>query len=125
MGGKVALLTIILAAWVLGPLSASGGTCVTGGCHKDILASKFLHGPVAAEEAGAEGCASCHVPSGAPCTATRAGQYAFKTKEDRLCLLCHDRGTGSQHTRSRAGCLTCHAPHGSEESYKMMRASGG
>jgi len=125
MGGKVALLTITLAAWALGPTAASAGTCIAGDCHKSIVSTKFLHGPVAAEEAGAEGCVSCHVPSGAACTAAKKGQFAYKTKEDRLCLLCHERGTGSQHTRTRAGCLSCHAPHGSEESHKLMRAAGG
>jgi len=127
MRGSIAtaFLLTALSVLALGPGTAAAGTCISGGCHKEIVGAKFLHGPVAAEEAGAEGCASCHVPAGAPCTPSKPGQYAMKTKEDRLCLLCHERGTGTQHTRTRAACLSCHSPHGSEDSYKMMRASGG
>ncbi len=126
-GFSIPVAALVLAASGMALISgtAAAGTCIAGGCHKEIVSAKFLHGPVAAEEAGAEGCVSCHVPAGAACTPSKAGQYAMKTKEDRLCLLCHERGTGTQHTRSKAGCLSCHAPHGSEESYKMMRASGG
>lgn len=120
-----AVLCTALAAPALTPRDSAAGTCITGGCHQEIVSAKFLHGPVAAEEAGAEGCISCHVPAGAACTESKPGQYAMKTKEDRLCLLCHERGTGTQHTRTKGACLSCHSPHGSEESGKLMRASGG
>ncbi|GAB4264725.1 cytochrome c3 family protein [Deferrisoma sp.] len=116
---------IALAAVALG-LGAAGitaaGTCIEDGCHAPIMQPQFLHGPVAAEEAGADGCVSCHVPAGQPCTASKAGKYKFKTKPDRLCLLCHERGTGTQHTRAGGKCLSCHDPHGSERSSKLMRA---
>lgn len=127
MGGRLAaaLLSITLAALALGPATAAAGTCIAGGCHRPIVSMKFLHGPVAAEEAGAEGCVSCHIPAGASCTASKGGKFALKTKEDRLCLLCHERGTGTQHTRTRINCLSCHAPHGSDQSAALMRASGG
>ena len=105
-------------------LAGAADTCISGGCHKSIVSLTFLHGPVAAEETGGEGCESCHVPSGAPCTATKAGKYVFKTKEERLCLLCHERGTGTKHTEARTKCLSCHSPHGSKSGDKMMRAGG-
>lgn len=101
---------------------ALAGTCIAGSCHDSVVAAKFLHGPVAAEEAGVEGCITCHVPTGAQCSASKAGSYRFKTKKDRLCLMCHERGTGSQHTRAGSRCLSCHSPHGSDKSTSMMRA---
>ena len=66
---------------------------------------------------------SCHTPSGAACTATKAGQFGFKTKKERLCLLCHERGTATQHTKTRSDCLSCHLPHGSDQSGKLLRAA--
>lgn len=107
---------------VAATLPAVAGTCITGTCHASIVSANFLHGPVAAEEAGAEGCVSCHVPAGAACSSAKAGSFKFKTEQDRLCLLCHERGTGTQHTRTRVKCLSCHAPHGSDSSANLMRA---
>ena len=101
---------------------AVAGTCIAGTCHESIIAPKYLHGPVAAEEAGVEGCITCHIPGGAKCTATKAGKYRFKTKKDRLCLMCHERGTGTQHTRAGSRCLSCHSPHSSESGSNLMRA---
>ena len=68
------------------------------------------------------GCVTCHVPSGASCSAQKAGAYRFKTKRDRLCLMCHERGTGTQHTRAGSKCLSCHSPHGSDGGNTLMRA---
>ena len=122
---RIRLTTVALAigaSLVLAAIPAVAGTCISGNCHETIVSPKFLHGPVAAEEAGVDGCVSCHVPSGAACTASKAGKYSFKTKKDRLCLLCHERGTGTQHTRASSRCLSCHSPHGSENSPNMMRA---
>jgi hypothetical protein len=123
-----AVVALLLCAglWSAAPsLSrAEGATCIAGGCHETVVSAAYLHGPVAAEEAGADGCVSCHVPAGASCTAAKAGRYKFKTKADRLCLLCHERGTGTQHTRAGSKCLSCHSPHGSESSSNLMRAGG-
>jgi hypothetical protein len=102
--------------------SAAAETCIAGKCHDSIVSAKFLHGPVAAEEAGAAGCVSCHVPAGAGCSTAKAGRYEFKTKKDRLCIMCHERGTGTQHTRAGSRCLSCHSPHGSESGNTLMRA---
>ncbi len=103
-----------------GPVWAE--TCLSGGCHQPIVDYKFVHGPVAAEEAGVQGCVSCHEPAGAACTASAPGKFRFKTKKNRLCLMCHDRGTGTQHTRARGKCLSCHAPHGSDRGITLMRS---
>ena len=115
-----AVCAVILGVGLWVP--ARAGTCIDGGCHQDTVAPKYLHGPVAAEAAGVEGCVSCHVPAGAACTPRKGGRYRFKTRKERLCLLCHERGTGTQHTRAGGKCLSCHDPHGSNSSYKLMRA---
>ena len=107
---------------VAAALPALAGTCIAGTCHESIVSQKFLHGPVAAEEAGVEGCVTCHIPAGAKCSKTKAGTYKFKTKPERLCLMCHERGTGTQHTRAGSRCLSCHSPHGAEGSTNLMRA---
>lgn len=123
--GKAQTIAAAAAVWALALLpsgAAAAGNCIAGGCHKAIVAAKFVHGPVAAEGAGGVGCASCHVPAGAPCTAKKAGVFQFKTKVERLCLLCHERETATQHTRTRGNCLSCHSPHGSDQSYKLLRA---
>jgi hypothetical protein len=104
------------------PRPALAGTCIAGTCHESIVSPKFLHGPVAAEEAGVEGCISCHTPAGAQCSTAKGGSYKFKTKPERLCLMCHERGTGTQHTRAGSRCLSCHSPHGSESGTNLMRA---
>ncbi len=124
MNRNLSVLLIAALGTTLAVSTARAGTCVAGDCHSSVVSAKYLHGPVAAEEAGVEGCITCHVPSGASCTATQGGEYAFKTKEDRLCLLCHERGTGSQHTRAKSKCLSCHHPHGSESSFTLMRSGG-
>lgn len=119
----VSVLASVMAWTAAAPVSAAVGTCISGGCHKAISSFAYLHGPVAAEETGkGEGCASCHVPTGSPCTATKGGKYVFKTKEERLCLLCHERGTGTKHTAAKTKCLSCHSPHGSKSGYTLMRA---
>lgn len=121
---KIALAA--LAALTLAALPAFAAApvanCFSGGCHPKIAKAKFHHGPVAAEGTGAEGCVSCHVPAGPACTATKAGKFNFKTKKERLCLLCHERGTGTQHTRTRSDCLSCHNPHQSDQSANLLRA---
>ena len=118
------LVVIVAGSLTVGAAGVWAGSCIAGGCHGQMVSLKFLHGPVAAEEAGAEGCVSCHEPTGSLCTARKAGAYKLKTQKDRLCMLCHERGTGTQHTRTRGQCLGCHSPHGSEESAKLLKAGG-
>jgi hypothetical protein len=117
-----AILCAVVPLLLLVPRPALPGTCIEGGCHESIVSTKYLHGPVAAEEAGVEGCASCHVPAGAACSPHKAGTYQFKTKPERLCLMCHEHGTGTQHTRAESRCLSCHSPHGSNGGNTLMRA---
>lgn len=95
--------------------------CLNGGCHQELTAVRYLHGPVAAEMAGVDGCGMCHLSAGAACTATSPGSFSLKGK--LICQACHDKGTGSQHSQSQveSKCLNCHNPHGSETSSYMLR----
>lgn len=121
------LQIVVLAAVIAGVMpavsTAQADSCVAGKCHDSVLAANRLHGPVAAEEAGLEGCVACHVPQGAPCTASRGGEYAFKAEGDALCFRCHDRITDEVHVQAKSPCLSCHDPHGSEDDDHLTRSA--
>ena len=97
--------------------------CMNGGCHQGLTKVKYMHGPVAAEMAGANGCEMCHVSSGVKCSVGRGGSYNIKTKG--LCVTCHAKGTGTRHSDKEieSKCLKCHYPHGSDISRHMLRAN--
>ncbi|MBU0674269.1 MAG: hypothetical protein KJ950_06470 [Proteobacteria bacterium] len=104
--------------------SALAGTnCLSNGCHAKLTATKYLHGPVAAEMADVKACEMCHQPTGPACTKVKGGTFTLKSKG--MCTLCHDKGTGTQHSKKQVEgkCLTCHDPHGSDVSPHMLRAS--
>ena len=96
--------------------------CMSGACHQQFAQLRYMHGPVAAEMAGAEGCVMCHLPDGPACSAEKSGKFKLKTKD--ICFACHGKGTGTQHTQSHIEdkCLGCHSPHGSDDSPEMVRA---
>ena len=95
--------------------------CLSGSCHQELTRPRYLHGPVAAEMAGAKACVICHEPAGPRCTAGKGG--LFKLKSKALCLTCHGKGTGTQHSQGQveAKCPSCHDPHGSETSPQLLR----
>ena len=95
--------------------------CMAGGCHQKLTNVKYMHGPVAAEMAGVKACEICHVPVRSKCSSKKAGKFKLKSKG--LCLTCHVKGTGSQHSSGAiaAKCLKCHSPHGSDSSSQMLR----
>lgn len=95
--------------------------CLTGDCHTNLGSTKYLHGPVAAEKAGAKGCVTCHVPDGKPCTKKGKGVYKILAPASLVCQICHTRGTGTQHSRKKIDCLKCHDPHGSDKSSSLKR----
>lgn len=101
---------------------AAGSACLNGTCHQALTKTKYLHGPVAAEMAGAKACTMCHLLAGPGCTATKKGSFVLKGKD--ICLACHTRGNGTQHSQAEveSKCLKCHAPHGSETSRQFLRA---
>lgn len=108
-----------------GRVDAAGQGCLSGACHQALAKPRYLHGPVAAEMAGAKACVMCHLPAGPACTATAKGRFTLKGKE--ICQACHTKGTGTQHSKSEVEgkCLKCHAPHGSETSRQFLRADKG
>lgn len=114
------VVTAALCGWQEGVVLA-GQNCLRNGCHHKLTAVRYLHGPVAAEIGGGQGCVVCHQPAGAECTPTRAGR--FRTKGKDICTICHGKLTGSHHTRAAgAKCLTCHDPHGSDTSPQLLRS---
>lgn len=117
----LSLATVAAGGFVTGGAWALQG-CLSGSCHQDLTKVRYLHGPLAAEMAGAKACVMCHQPAGAKCTAGKGGSFTLKS--ENLCQTCHDRGTGTQHSQSHveAKCLLCHDPHGSEISPQMLRA---
>jgi predicted CXXCH cytochrome family protein len=101
--------------------TAFSGTCIEGGCHSDKVNYKYLHGPIATEEAGGKGCVSCHVPKGAACSASEGGVFELVASKDGLCFYCHEKDTGTEHSARTTGCLYCHSPHGSNTDPKLVR----
>ncbi|MBU1234588.1 MAG: hypothetical protein KKC77_16995 [Proteobacteria bacterium] len=115
-------LIFMSTLFLLDPAAVVAKGCLNGSCHQELTQMQYVHGPVAAEMAGADGCVMCHLPNGQSCTASMAGKFTLKGKD--ICLICHERGMGTQHTESEveSKCLTCHAPHGSDVSPQMLRA---
>ncbi len=113
-GGIV--LPLLLTA---GPALAA--SCLNGGCHQSLVTPRHLHGPVAAEMAGATGCIACHTPKGKVCSKNQAGEFTFDKKGKEMCLLCHGAEMATEHTTTQKNCLRCHNPHGSSKSSYMLR----
>ena len=115
------ILIFMSAFSLLDPAAAVAKGCLNASCHQDLVQVRYVHGPVAAEMAGVDGCVMCHLPSGSSCTSTMAGKFTLKGKD--ICLVCHEKGVGTQHTESEveSKCLTCHVPHGSDLSPQMLR----
>ena len=107
---------------MVGRGEAASSLCLNGACHQALTKPKYLHGPVAAELAGAKACVMCHLAAGPACTATSKGSFKLKGKD--ICLTCHTKGAGTQHSQGQieSKCLKCHAPHGSETSRQFLRA---
>lgn len=125
MMGSLVKLRVVAPACLFAVLCFSGmafsGSCIEGGCHQEKMSLKYLHGPVAAEEVMAGGCASCHASAGRGCTSSRGGSYKFSLEGSALCTMCHEAGTGTQHSQDEDECLECHNPHGSDTSDKFER----
>ncbi len=100
---------------------ARAATCLNGGCHQDLIAKRYVHGPVAAEQIGARGCVACHVPAGPACDKSRPGKFKPLLPVDRMCRMCHASGTGTKHSTRKTDCLKCHDPHGSSASPTLNR----
>lgn len=120
----VRVFVVALMLGLAGPVGqgeAASQGCLSGACHQGLSKFKYLHGPVAAELAGAKACVMCHLPAGPACTTNAKGVFKLKGKD--ICQSCHTKGTGTQHSQSEveSKCLKCHAPHGSETSRQFLR----
>jgi predicted CXXCH cytochrome family protein len=112
----VALCLCGLAVFAAGSLARSSATrpttatpaagCADAGCHADVKAYTFVHGPAASND-----CESCH-------TLVDAQRHRFETprKNAELCTYCHEFSVANMpvvHKPVAAGeCLGCHNPHG-------------
>ena len=63
MSSKVIVPVFCLFSFFLSSQIVAAG-CLTDQCHQNLAATKYIHGPVAAELAGGMGCVACHVPAG-------------------------------------------------------------
>lgn len=120
MQGKMFTAALVALA-MLTAGQAGAATCLTGNCHTSLTKTRFIHGPVAAEQAGARGCVACHVPAGKSCTPNRKGSFKPMAPPAKMCQLCHSRGTGTQHSAKNINCLKCHDPHGSDKNASLNR----
>lgn len=93
------------------PTSATA-TCTESGCHADLLAHRFLHGPAAGQK-----CDACHEYE-------EPREHRFRALAERdLCAKCHPmEHRNVVHKPVRDGqCSGCHDPHGSDHR-KMLIA---
>lgn len=111
------LAGLLLGLWT----AVAAASCVTGSCHETLSNARYVHGPVAVESFGQQGCGLCHVSSGPICTNKTPGVYRLAKAREMLCTGCHDAGTGSRHTDSKGKCLSCHNPHGSEQNIHFLK----
>lgn len=115
MSFKFFFTTVVLTA-ALGTVQSHAGTCLTGDCHRALTSKKYIHGPIAAELAGALGCETCHIPAGKKCSASQAGKFRPLSPPITMCQICHAKGNDTLHTAQETDCLKCHDPHGSDTS---------
>ncbi len=95
-----------------GPLAPTD--CTTSGCHADVAAREFRHGP-----ARANACHACH-----RVVSERSHTYELERPEPALCTLCHDMRAGAAAVVHRpladGDCTGCHDPHGGRD-IRMLR----
>lgn len=117
------LITTTFMTVILGAAQLQASTCLTGGCHDQIISHKYIHGPVAAEQAGVMGCVTCHIPGEKKCSANSAGNFKPMADSSTMCQMCHSKGNDTLHSAENIDCLQCHDPHGSETSAVFERKS--
>jgi len=114
-------LSVLALLLVSQPEGASAGYCLAGQCHANIVARKYLHGPVSLEKQAQGGCELCHISDGRTCTFSKGGAFKFADTWDNLCLGCHGGTIPDDHKLPARPCVICHDPHGSNFSKKLFR----
>jgi len=115
MSVKISITTAFTAA-VLFASQVQAASCLTGGCHEQMVSKKYLHGPIAAEQADVMGCKACHIPAGKECSIDQAGTFKPLAPSITMCQTCHAKGNDTLHSAEELDCLQCHDPHGSDTS---------
>lgn len=113
---RTTLIPTVLISVLLAVTQVEAGTCLTGGCHQALTEKKYLHGPIAAEQAGVTSCVTCHIPAGEECSESTPGSFKPLAPAGTMCQTCHTAGNDSLHTAENIECLECHDPHGSDTS---------
>jgi predicted CXXCH cytochrome family protein len=118
--GKV-LLTGLFLCMAVPAVRGDAATCLTGGCHNALVEKKYLHGPIAAEQIGGQGCVACHVPDGEVCSQDKGGRFKPLPAAVVMCQFCHSKDATTMHTAENSECLDCHNPHGSDVGPELLR----
>lgn len=93
--------------------------CIT--CHSDKNAAE-IHGQV--HPPAVRDCIKCHDPHSSPNKNQLLKPTSGGTKDENLCLSCHNKGVnvpkdGSRHAALDMGCETCHVTHKTGERGKV------
>ncbi len=93
--------------------------CIT--CHSDKNAAE-IHGQV--HPPAVRDCIKCHDPHSSPNKNQLLKPTSGGTKDENLCLSCHNKGVnvpkdGSRHAALDMGCETCHTTHKTGERGKV------
>ena len=93
--------------------------CIT--CHSDKNAAE-IHGQV--HPPAVRDCIKCHDPHSSPNKNQLLKPTSGGTKDENLCLSCHNKGVnvpkdGSRHAALDMGCETCHTTHKTGERGKL------
>jgi predicted CXXCH cytochrome family protein len=100
---------------------SGGSSCTTGGCHTQMGADRYVHGPVVV---GA--CKACHTPKPNVAHPSKAkdseGDFEFVAQGADLCYTCHERKNVLPvvHGPVQWGqCSFCHDPHQSPNRFRL------
>jgi len=103
------------ASPLLKPINIQQG-CLTAGCHTQIVAGEFIHGPTRQQQ-----CTVCHT-----LTNEVGHQFELAAQPPDLCFNCHGRPEKVKYIHgpvAQGACTACHSPHSSPNRF-MLAESG-